>query len=137
MYVGADQERGSVLGRPDKNMFDRYKKDPRITPFGRFIRRWSLDELPQFWCVLIGTMSVVGPRPILKDELSQIPDAFQIRFLAKPGLTGLWQVTGRKEVPWEERMLRDVIYIDNWNLSLDLVLIAKTANAIVKGNGAI
>jgi exopolysaccharide biosynthesis polyprenyl glycosylphosphotransferase len=136
MYEGADKERLSVLGRPDEKMHDRYRNDPRITPFGRFMRRWSLDELPQFWCVLIGTMSVVGPRPILREELSQIPDEFQIRFLAKPGLTGLWQVTGRKEVPWNERMLRDIIYIDSWNLSFDLVLIGKTISSIINGKGA-
>lgn len=136
MYVGADSQRLSVLGRPDESMSERYKNDPRITPFGRFIRRWSIDELPQFWCVLLGTMSVVGPRPILQEELVQIPNAFQIRFIAKPGLTGLWQVTGRKEVMWNERMIRDISYIDNWSLSGDLILILKTLTAIIKGEGA-
>ena len=136
MYEAADKERLALLGRPDEKMIDRYKSDPRITPFGKFIRRWSLDELPQFWCVLIGTMSVVGPRPILREELSQIKSEYQVRFLAKPGLTGLWQVTGRKEVPWNERMLRDIVYVDNWSMSFDLVLIGKTIGAVVKGNGA-
>jgi lipopolysaccharide/colanic/teichoic acid biosynthesis glycosyltransferase len=136
MYEAADKERLAILGRPDEKMIDRYKSDPRITPFGRFIRRWSLDELPQFWCVLIGTMSVVGPRPVLREELSQITGEYQLRFLAKPGLTGLWQVTGRKEVPWNERMLRDIVYVDNWSMSFDLVLIGKTIGAVVKGNGA-
>lgn len=136
MYVGSDKLRQEVLGRPDSDMYERYKKDPRITPVGRFIRRWSLDELPQFWSVLVGKMSVVGPRPVLEEELSQITSSYQIRFLAKPGLTGLWQVTGRKEVPWKERMIRDVSYIDDWSFSYDLILIAKTILVILKGNGA-
>lgn len=136
MYQGSDEKRLEVLGRPDSEMWDRYKKDPRITPFGRFIRRWSIDELPQFWCVLIGTMSVVGPRPILREELMQIRKGFESRFIAKPGLTGLWQVTGRKEVAWEDRMLRDIAYIEDWSLATDLVLILKTVSAIVTGRGA-
>ena len=136
MYQGADKNRLDVLGRPDENMAERYKRDPRITKVGRFIRRWSIDELPQFWCVLIGTMSVVGPRPILREELVQIPNTSQIRFMAKPGLTGLWQVTGRKEVAWQDRMLRDITYIDEWSLSNDLFLIWKTIGAIVNGQGA-
>lgn len=136
MYVGADKDRQSILGKPDESMAQRYKTDPRITPVGRFIRRWSIDELPQFWCVLKGTMSVVGPRPILIEELDLIPHEFQIRFIAKPGLTGLWQVTGRKEVAWEDRMMRDITYIDNWSLYSDLVLVAKTVLAIIKGDGA-
>lgn len=137
MYQGSDKKRLEVLGRPDPQMIERYKKDPRITPFGRFIRRWSIDELPQLWCVLIGTMSVVGPRPILREELNQIKSDFQYRFIAKPGLTGLWQVTGRKEVAWEDRMLRDIAYIEEWSFLKDLVLILKTVSAIISGRGAV
>lgn len=136
MYEGTDKERLSILGRPDAEMSQRYRGDSRITPLGRVLRRWSIDEIPQFWCVLIGTMSMVGPRPVLQEELSQIPDAYQIRFIAKPGLTGLWQVTGRKEVPWNDRMVRDISYIDNWSLSQDLVLIMKTIGAIIRGTGS-
>lgn len=137
MYVGSNSDRLSVLGRPAEDMFVKYKNDPRITSFGRFIRRWSIDELPQFWCVLLGTMSVVGPRPVLQEELEQIDPEHHVRFFAKPGLTGLWQVTGRKEVPWEDRMLRDITYIDNWSFSFDMVLILKTVGVILKGKGAV
>lgn len=136
MYQGSDEKRLEILGRPDSEMLDRYKKDPRITPFGRFIRRWSIDELPQLWCVVIGTMSIVGPRPILREEVAQIKRQFETRFIAKPGLTGLWQVTGRKEVAWDDRMLRDIAYIEDWNLSNDIVLIIKTISAIFSGRGA-
>lgn len=137
MYDGADKNRLKILGRPDENMAERYKNDPRITPFGRFIRRWSIDELPQFFCVLIGTMSIVGPRPILREELIQIPEKFSIRFMVKPGLTGLWQITGRKEVAWQERMLRDIFYLENWSLTRDLTICATTISTILNGKGAI
>jgi exopolysaccharide biosynthesis polyprenyl glycosylphosphotransferase len=136
MYVGADQKRLEILGRPDENMAERYRKDPRITPFGKFLRRWSLDELPQLWTVFIGQMSVVGPRPILCEEMPQVKFEYQLRFIAKPGLTGLWQVTGRKEVPWEDRMLRDLSYVEKWTFSKDLVLILRTIRAIITGEGA-
>lgn len=136
MYVGADRIRLDVLGRPDSDMASRYKSDPRITPLGRFLRRWSIDETPQFWSVLIGKMSIVGPRPILLEELPQVENQHLIRFMAKPGLTGLWQVTGRKEVAWEDRMLRDISYIDEWSFSKDCILILQTIRAIFRGEGA-
>lgn len=136
MYQGSDQARLNVLGRPDSTMIDRYKSDPRITPLGRFLRRWSLDELPQLWCVMTGKMSLVGPRPILKEEIVQVPNEFETRFIAKPGLTGLWQVTGRKEVSWEDRLLRDIAYIEEWSFARDLVYLAKTITAIISGKGA-
>ena len=136
MYKDSDKLRLDILGRPDDSMADRYKKDPRITPFGRFIRRWSIDELPQFWSVLVGDMSVVGPRPILPEELEQIDTKDYLRFIAKPGLTGLWQVTGRKEVAWKDRMERDIAYIEDWSFAKDIILILKTIQAIFKGQGA-
>ena len=136
MYNNADTMRSSVLGSPDESMPDRYKQDPRITPFGRFIRRWSIDELPQIWCVLIGTMSIVGPRPILREEALDVGDKNQSRFIAKPGLTGLWQVSGRKETLWENRMQQDVLYIESWSLVNDMLLIVRTFGTIVSGKGA-
>ena len=136
MYFGADKDRAAILGVADSDIVERYKRDPRIYPLGRFLRRWSIDELPQLWCVLIGTMSVVGPRPILQEELSQVHWNYEMRFMAKPGLTGLWQVTGRKEVQWKDRMIRDITYIDNWSLGYDLLLIVRTFFAILKGEGA-
>jgi lipopolysaccharide/colanic/teichoic acid biosynthesis glycosyltransferase len=136
MYKNADTMRSSVLGSPDESMPDRYKQDPRITPFGRFIRRWSIDELPQIWCVLIGTMSIVGPRPILREEALDVGDKNQSRFIAKPGLTGLWQVSGRKETLWENRMQQDVLYIESWSFINDMLLILRTFGTIISGKGA-
>ena len=136
MVINADTIRANVLGSPDESMPDRYARDPRITNFGRFIRRWSLDELPQLWCVLIGTMSIVGPRPILREEDVDVKKANQSRFIAKPGLTGLWQVSGRKEVLWEARMKQDILYIETWSFINDLLLIMRTFGTIFSGKGA-
>jgi exopolysaccharide biosynthesis polyprenyl glycosylphosphotransferase len=137
MYVGADKMRSAVLGSTDEFISDRYKKDPRITRFGRFIRRWSIDELPQLWCVLIGTMSIVGPRPILIEEEEIVDSLNHARFIAKPGLTGLWQVSGRKEVLWETRMRQDILYIESWTFTYDLLLIFRTFGTIISGKGAV
>jgi len=136
MIKDADRMRVSVIGAPDSDIADRYRNDPRITKFGKIIRRWSLDELPQLFCVLIGTMSVVGPRPILKEELDLVDARSRFRSIAIPGLTGLWQVSGRKEVTWEDRMEMDTRYIQNWSFPHDLWLIAKTFFAIVRGRGS-
>ena len=136
MYVGADQQRAEVIGVPDEAILDRYRRDPRITPFGRFLRRWSIDEMPQVVNVITGSMSLVGPRPVLLDEMPLLGDADHRRHLTKPGLTGLWQVSGRKTVDWEERMRLDLDYVEHWSPALDLVIVAKTIKAIVVGDGA-
>lgn len=136
MVINAHTMRTNVLGSPDESMPNRYARDPRITNFGRFIRRWSLDELPQLWCVLIGTMSIVGPRPILREEDNDVAKSNQSRFIAKPGLTGLWQVSGRKEVLWEARMEQDVLYIETWSFLNDVLLIGRTFGTILSGKGA-
>jgi len=136
MYADSSENRLQVLGRPDSKMLDRYKSDPRITPFGKFLRRWSIDEVPQLWCVLIGTMSLVGPRPILPQELPQVLTSHQARFIAKPGLTGLWQVSGRKLTSWEDRMAGDIAYIQKWSLANDFSLIVRTVGAILTGRGS-
>jgi len=136
MVQDADKLRSSVIGLPDGNIAERYKLDPRITNFGRFLRRWSLDELPQLWCVLVGTMSVVGPRPILEEENHLVDAHSRFRSIATPGLTGLWQVSGRKEVGWQERMEMDTYYIQSWSFSHDMLLILKTFSAIFSGHGS-
>jgi len=136
MYVGADKEREKVIGTPDEKIFERYKSDPRITPFGRILRRWSIDEMPQVFNVLGSSMSLVGPRPVLPEELGLFDDADHRRHLTKPGLTGLWQVSGRKEVDWDERMRMDLDYVENWSPALDLVIVAKTAKVVLSGQGA-
>ena len=136
MRVGADQERHAVIGAPDLDIAARYKSDPRITKVGRFLRRWSIDEMPQVVNVIAGSMSLVGPRPVLVDELPLFADADHRRHLTKPGLTGLWQVSGRKSVDWEERMRLDLDYVEHWSPALDLVIVAKTVKAVLVGEGA-
>jgi exopolysaccharide biosynthesis polyprenyl glycosylphosphotransferase len=136
MRPGSDTQRLEILGRPDGEMVERYKNDPRITRIGRIIRRFSLDELPQLWCVLIGKMSLVGPRPILLEETPQLGDFHFRRQIAKPGLTGIWQVSGRKDTSWEERMAFDIKYVQEWSIALDLILIARTFKAILGGKGS-
>jgi len=136
MKQGADSERFFVLGRPDADMADRYKNDPRVTRVGKVLRRYSLDEIPQLWCVLIGTMSLVGPRPILPEEEPQLGNFDFRRHIAKPGLTGIWQVSGRKETTWDDRMAFDIKYVEEWSVALDLILIAKTFRVIISGEGS-
>ena len=136
MKPGSEAMRLETLGRPDFEMVERYRKDPRVTRLGRFIRRFSLDELPQLWCVLVGTMSLVGPRPILPEEAVQLGVTHFRRQIAKPGLTGIWQVSGRKETTWEERMAFDVKYVQEWSMALDLILVARTFRAIISGKGS-
>jgi lipopolysaccharide/colanic/teichoic acid biosynthesis glycosyltransferase len=109
--------------------------DPRVTPVGRFLRRMSLDELPQLWNVVRGDMSLVGPRPLPVD-----PDMFvgseRIRLLVKPGITGLWQVSGRAELSWNETVRLDLHYVQRWSLLLDLRILARTPGAVLRGRGA-
>ena len=136
MYVGSDQIRDQVIGAPDDDITERYRHDPRITPFGRFLRRWSIDEMPQVVSVISGTMSLVGPRPVLVDEMPLLGDADHRRHLTKPGLTGLWQVSGRKNVDWNERMRLDLDYVEHWSPALDLIIVAKTIKAVLLGRGA-
>lgn len=136
MYVGSDQIRDEIIGVPDEGILERYRTDPRITGVGRFLRRWSIDEMPQVAAVVAGSMSLVGPRPVLLDEVPLLGDADHRRHLTKPGLTGLWQVSGRKTTDWEERMRLDLEYIENWSPALDLVIVAKTVKAVLEGDGA-
>lgn len=136
MKVGADAMRDEVIGLPDEGISERYRRDPRITGFGRFLRRWSIDEMPQVINVLGGSMSLVGPRPVMLDEVPLMDDADHRRHLTKPGLTGLWQVAGRKQVDWEERMRLDLDYVEHWSPALDLVIVAKTVKVVLWGDGA-
>ena len=136
MRVGSDAEREAIIGIPDESIAARYRTDPRITKAGEFLRRWSLDELPQLLNVMGGSMSLVGPRPVLPEELDLLAEADLRRHITKPGLTGLWQISGRKEVAWEDRMRMDLYYIEHWSLALDAVILAKTAKAVITGRGA-
>jgi len=110
--------------------------DPRVTPFGYLLRKSSLDELPQLWCVLKGEMSLVGPRPPLPDEVAYYSLEQRKRLDAKPGLTCIWQVSGRSEIPFEKQVELDIAYIESRSLWLDLKLIVKTIPAVLFGKGA-
>ena len=112
------------------------KNDPRITAIGNFLRKTSLDELPQLFNVLQGDMSLVGPRPVVPDELPRY-GALTLKYLsARPGMTGLWQVSGRNDVTYRERVSLDCYYIENWKLHTDFVLMLKTVTVIFHGKGA-
>jgi undecaprenyl-phosphate galactose phosphotransferase len=112
------------------------RNDPRITRLGRFLRRSSLDELPQFWNVLAGDMSIVGPRPIVKAEISRYNRAYSVYCAGRPGITGLWQVSGRNDSGYEERVALDCKYLTSWSPGLDLSILFKTIRAVIYGPGA-
>jgi exopolysaccharide biosynthesis polyprenyl glycosylphosphotransferase len=112
------------------------KNDPRITKVGKFIRRFSIDELPQLFNVVIGDMSLVGPRPPLMAEVELYGDEARRRLLVKPGMTGLWQVSGRSDLTWEDTVRLDVYYVENWSITGDVVILWKTAKAVVTSSGA-
>lgn len=112
------------------------ERDPRITAVGRGLRRFSLDELPQLFNVWLGQMSLVGPRPHPLDDVSRYDDVATRRLLAKPGMTGLWQVSGRSDLDWEQAVLLDLYYVENWSLALDAIIVLRTAKAVVTGSGA-
>ena len=132
MRVGADGELAALLkaqGTSESPLF-KVKNDPRITPVGRFIRKYSLDELPQLLNVWQGSMSLVGPRPQIAAEVALYTDTARRRLLARPGITGLWQVSGRSSIAWEEAVRLDLYYVENWSLVGDLVILAKTVGAV-------
>ncbi|MEV7966795.1 sugar transferase [Sphaerisporangium sp. NPDC088356] len=124
----------------EDNEFDgvlfKMRNDPRITRVGGFLRRYSLDELPQLLNVVRGEMSLVGPRPPLPDEVAQYGTDVRRRLVVKPGMTGLWQVSGRSDLSWEESVRLDLRYVENWSLILDLQILWKTWSAVTRGGGA-
>jgi exopolysaccharide biosynthesis polyprenyl glycosylphosphotransferase len=136
MTIDSDARRHAVMAGADDNVLFKLKDDPRVTREGRFLRRYSLDELPQLLNVLRGEMSLVGPRPPLPSEVEQYePDAHR-RLAVTPGMTGLWQVSGRSELSWEESLRLDLRYVDNWSLSVDLRILCRTMHAVVGHRGA-
>jgi exopolysaccharide biosynthesis polyprenyl glycosylphosphotransferase len=137
MFLDAEQR---LTGLQDRNEGDgvlfKIRDDPRITPVGKWLRRFSLDELPQLINVATGTMSLVGPRPPLETEVRQYERDVRRRLLVKPGLTGLWQISGRSDLSWDESVRLDLHYVENWSLALDLLILWKTAFAVLSRRGA-
>ncbi len=137
MYADAERRRADLeeYNEHDGVLF-KMKRDPRVTRVGRHLRRWSIDELPQLFNVLSGEMSLVGPRPPLPEEVERYHIDVRRRLLVKPGLTGLWQVSGRSELTWEESVRLDLHYVENWSVALDFMILWKTVWAVLKGHGA-
>jgi exopolysaccharide biosynthesis polyprenyl glycosylphosphotransferase len=138
MIKGADKIRADLLPhneRADGPLF-KMRRDPRVTRVGRVLRQFSLDELPQLANVLAGSMSLVGPRPPLPEEVEQYQGDVRRRLLVKPGLTGLWQVSGRSDLSWDESVRLDLYYVENWSLGFDFAIIARTVSAVLRRRGA-
>jgi exopolysaccharide biosynthesis polyprenyl glycosylphosphotransferase len=138
MYDGADARRHEIshLNHHRDGLLFKIRRDPRVTKLGSTLRRSSLDELPQLLNVLAGTMSMVGPRPPLPSEVAAYDEDVRRRLLVRPGITGLWQVSGRSELSWTESVRLDLHYVDNWSPLLDLRILFRTAKAVVHGTGA-
>jgi exopolysaccharide biosynthesis polyprenyl glycosylphosphotransferase len=137
MVVDAEQQKAQ-LADYDEGAGELFKmrNDPRVTHTGRWLRRYSLDELPQLFNVLKGDMSLVGPRPPLQDEVERYTDYVRRRLAVKPGLTGLWQISGRSDLSWEEAVRLDLRYVENWSLILDMQILWKSCPAVFHGSGA-
>ena len=137
MYVDADKHVEALMAMNEgAGLLFKMKDDPRVTTVGKFIRRYSLDELPQFFNVLRGEMSVVGPRPPLRREVEAYDGKVRRRLLVRPGVTGLWQVSGRSDLSWDESVRLDLSYVENWSMVQDLVIIKKTLSAVAASDGA-
>ncbi|MCL2454961.1 MAG: sugar transferase [Micrococcales bacterium] len=137
MYADAEERKQKLLDRSEgAGLLFKMREDPRVTPVGRLLRRTSLDELPQLWNIVRGDMSLVGPRPPLAEEVAAYPDHVGRRLHVRPGLTGLWQVSGRSDLDWDASVALDLRYVDNWSVSMDLMILWKTGRAVLKGHGA-
>lgn len=122
--------------RKEWNENFKLKNDPRVTKLGNFLRKTSLDELPQFFNIIKGEMSLVGPRPIIKEEIEKYGEYFEYYKSVKPGITGLWQVSGRNDVSYDERVRMDVWYVRNWSVGLDIVILLKTIYSVISLKGS-
>ncbi len=141
MYKDADKQLDKILSQnPEmRRQWEKDRKfinDPRVTKFGRFLRKTSLDELPQLWNIFLGQMSFVGPRPVTEGELSKYGDSADYILSVTPGLSGMWQTSGRSDTEYEERITLDTYYIQNWSIWLDIWIIIKTVSVVIKGKGA-
>nr|WP_245736393.1 sugar transferase [Micromonospora pattaloongensis] len=137
MVVNADELLGTLAGQNETDgLMFKMRRDPRVTRVGRFLRKWSLDELPQLANVFFGDMSLVGPRPPLPAEVARYDGDVARRLLVKPGMTGLWQVSGRSDLSWEDGIRLDLYYVENWSLAADLTILWKTFGAVIRRRGA-
>ena len=137
MVVGADRQLASLAHRSDSDgVLFKMRQDPRVTPVGRLLRRYSIDELPQFINVLRGEMSVVGPRPPLACEVDAYDEPVRRRLLVRPGITGLWQISGRSDLSWEDSVRLDLSYVENWSMLADFAIAAGTLRAVIRAHGA-
>ena len=137
MHEGSHEQRAKIMAETNKDpRLSKDPQDPRVTKPGLFLRRWSIDEIPQIINVIKGEMSLVGPRPPLAEEVNKYEKSETRRLLVKPGLTGLWQVSGRSELDWEDAVRLDLYYVENWSLTLDILIIIRTAAAVWRGEGA-
>jgi exopolysaccharide biosynthesis polyprenyl glycosylphosphotransferase len=137
MVADADRQVEALsAGNISDGLLFKMRVDPRVTPVGRWLRRLSLDELPQLLNVLGGSMSLVGPRPPLPGEVARYDTQISRRLLVKPGLTGLWQISGRSDLPWEEAVRLDLRYVENWSMAMDLLILVKTFRAVFSRSGA-
>lgn len=137
MVADAEEQKALLKARNEgSGVLFKIKDDPRVTRAGTWLRRYSLDELPQLLNVLAGQMSLVGPRPALPEEAARYGDYVRRRLAVRPGITGLWQVSGRSDLPWEEAVRLDLRYVENWSFALDLQILWKTWSAVTRGSGA-
>ena len=138
MVVDADKQLDSLIQMNESSggVLFKIREDPRITKVGRILRKYSIDELPQFFNVMRRDMSVVGPRPPLKREVDTYDDLVRRRLLVLPGITGLWQVSGRSDLSWEDSVRLDLSYVENWSITNDLLIAAKTVMTVAAGSGA-
>jgi lipopolysaccharide/colanic/teichoic acid biosynthesis glycosyltransferase len=138
MVINAEEIKDRLLDQSDlgDSVTFKMKKDPRVTWVGRIICKFSIDELPQLWCVLKGDMSLVGPRPPVPREVAEYTLADRRRLDTTPGLTGTWQVSGRSDIPFEKQVELDVKYIESQSLTMDLLLLLKTISAVLLGKGS-
>lgn len=138
MVVDAEARLAELRAQADagNDVLFKMRDDPRITPLGKLLRRYSIDELPQLFNVFFGEMSLIGPRPPLASEVEEYEHHVHRRFLVKPGITGLWQVNGRSNLSWEESVRLDLYYVENWTLTGDLAILFRTAQAVVAKDGA-
>jgi exopolysaccharide biosynthesis polyprenyl glycosylphosphotransferase len=137
MFADAEERQAELEARNEKGgAIFKIRRDPRVTPVGGFLRRWSIDELPQLFNVLRGEMSLVGPRPLPERDYERLADWHRKRYLVLPGITGLWQVSGRSELDFDELVRLDFMYLENWSVFLDLTILLKTIPAVIKAKGA-